>query len=95
MPSLALELSPRVLPWRGPLGTNPSGRGSFSNSGREPRRKQRKVRLAELEGCGKRKEGGKEVHTDLEATTRPGGYGVRGMEGSNMHEGGLSFPIVK
>ena len=35
------------------------------------------------------------MHTELEATTRPGGYGVRGMEGSNMHEGGLGFPIVK
>ena len=50
---------PRVLPWRGPFGMNPSDRGGFSKSGREPRRKQRKVRLAEaLGGAGNREKMG-------------------------------------
>lgn len=54
---------------------------------------QRKARLAKLEGVRETHGKWTGVHTEMEATTRPGGYGVRGMEGSNMHEGGLSSPI--
>lgn len=83
------------MPWRGPLGTNPSGRGSSSNSGREPRRRhtEESATCETLGGAGNtRKVDGSAYR--IGSRYPPGRIWRAGDGGgSNMHEGGLSPPI--
>lgn len=87
--------TPHVLPWRGPLGTNPSGRGSFRNSGQEPRRRH----TEESATCETRGGAGNTRMVDGSAykigSHYPPGRIWRAGDGggSNMHERGLSSPI--